>query len=269
VGTAVTEREPTGIATFLVEMPIWLSAVLIIGGLPVLVAGLQALIRRRFPALRGGHHNDVAGFLLAVIGVVYAVVIGFMLIDLHENYDAAEEAERSEALTLMAVAETSRVLGAQSQRQITGHVLAYERAVIASWPPGSKGSETPARALERLLAEIEGLRPASESQEAFVWEATRELMDVSVAHHELHLEAREGFLEPAMWLALLISSVATLAFCLLFGLENAPLHYLMVAGAAIVVAVNLFLIVQFNYPFKGELSVRPDTHHYVIRELTP
>ncbi|MFD0856994.1 hypothetical protein ACFQ07_32495, partial [Actinomadura adrarensis] len=123
------------------------------------------------------------------------------------------------------------------------------------------------RALDRLLAEIEGLRPANASQEAFVWEATRELMDASVAHQKLHLEASEGFLEVALWVAMLISSVATLAFCLLFGLENAPLHYVMVAGATIVVAVNLFLIVQLNYPFKGDLSVRPDTHYYVIEQL--
>ncbi|MFD0854343.1 hypothetical protein ACFQ07_19045, partial [Actinomadura adrarensis] len=103
-----TVRGLTGIASFLVTMPVWLSGLLIIGGLPLLVAGLQALIRRRFPALRRGHHNDVAGFLLAVIGVVYAVVIGFVLIDLHENYGDAEESARSEALALMAVAETSR-----------------------------------------------------------------------------------------------------------------------------------------------------------------
>jgi hypothetical protein len=140
--------------------------------------------------------------------------------------------------------------------------------VIASWPPGEGGTEAPARALDRLLAGIERLRPAGESQEAFIWEATRELMDVSVAHQKLHLEAGEGFLEPALWVAMLISSMATLAFCLLFGLENAPLHYLMVAGATIVVAVNLFLIVQLNYPFIGDMSVRPEIHRYVIRELT-
>ncbi|MFG2090359.1 MULTISPECIES: hypothetical protein [unclassified Spirillospora] len=257
----------TRFASALATLPVWLSALLVIAGLPLLVAGFQAMVRRHFPVLRKRQHNDVAGFLLAVIGVIYAVSAGFILIDQHENRSEAKDTARSEAVSVMAVAQAGQVMGEQAQRRITERALAYERAVVASWPPGEGSTDVPARALERLVAEIAALRPVGQAQEAFVWESTRELMEVGTAHQSLHLEAREGYLDSMLWAAILISSAATLAFCLLFGLENARLHYLMVAGVAIVVAVNLFLMVQLSNPFRGDLSVQPDPHRHVIREL--
>ncbi|MEO3782320.1 hypothetical protein ABGB12_03250 [Actinocorallia sp. B10E7] len=265
--TAVAFRELVRITSFLATLPAWLSGLLLIVGLPMLVAGLQALIRRHFPVLGERRHNDVAGFLLAVIGVIYAVSAGFILVDLHENRVEAKNAARSEAFSLMAIAQTSQVMGKDAQQRIVEHVLAYEKAVVESWPPGKGSPMAPLHALDRLLTEISRLQPTNATQAAFVAEATRELMEVSVAHQELDIGGREGYLDTSLWVAMLISSSATLAFCLLFGLENARLHYLMVAGVTTVIAVNLFLMVQLNHPFKGDLAVQPNSHQYVVREL--
>ncbi|NKZ07052.1 DUF4239 domain-containing protein [Actinomadura latina] len=265
--TAVTFDALFPLASILVTLPTWVTGLLIIVGLPVLVTVLQALIRHRFPVLSLRRHNDVAGFLLAVIGVIYAVSAGFILIDLHDARNEAKSAAHSEALTLLAIAQQSRVMGPDAQRRITARVVAYENAVIGSWPPGEGSAEAPPRALERLQTEMEGLRPTTQTQEAFVWEASRRLMEAGIEHQELEVEAADGSLDVLLWIAVIISSAATLAFCLVFGLENARLHYLMVAGVTIVIAVNLFLIVELNYPFKGDLSVRPDVAEHVIREL--
>lgn len=267
VDTAIALPRLAPITSLLSSLPVWLSGLLIIFGLPLLVVLLQALIRRRFPVLRERRHNDVAGFLLAVIGVVYAVAAGFVLIDMNGNRDEAKAAARSDALRLLAIAKGSRAMGEEVHQRVIARVLDYERAVVGTWPPGEGSSAAPEHAMDLLANEISALQPVSTAQQAFVWEAVSALSEVSVAHQELDVEGREGYLDPALWMAMLISSTATLAFCLLFGLENARLHYLMVAGVAIVVSVDLFLMVQLNYPFKGDLSVRPDTHLYVIRVL--
>jgi hypothetical protein len=255
------------IASALASIPVWMSGLVIIIGLPLLVVGLQALIRRRFPALREGSHNDVAGFLLAVVGVVYAVAAGFVLIDMNDNRDELKAAARSDALRLLAIAKGGQVMGEEAHRRIATRVLDYERAVVRAWPPGKGSNKAAEQAMDLLIAEISVLRPTSAAQQAFVWEAVSSLAEVSVAYQELEMEGREGYIGPALWSVMLISSTATLAFCLIFGLENARLHYLMVAGAAVVVSVDLFLMVQLDYPFKGDLSVRPDTHRYVIQRL--
>ena len=54
-----------------------------------------------------------------------------------------------------------------------------------------------------------------------------------------------------MWIAILIASAITIMFALLFGLESARLHYVMVAGLAALIGTNLFLVAELNYPYRG------------------
>ena len=49
----------------------------------VAVAGLGA-VQRLVPAARRQEHNDVAGFIYAVVGVIYAVLLALMVIAVWE-----------------------------------------------------------------------------------------------------------------------------------------------------------------------------------------
>jgi hypothetical protein len=57
--------------------------------LSVLVAGLM-LVQRLVPATRRKEHNDVAGFIYAVLGVAYAVMLGLMIIAVWKSFAEAE-----------------------------------------------------------------------------------------------------------------------------------------------------------------------------------
>ena len=66
--------------------------------IPLVIVAIQAILRRVVPALKKTEHNEVAGFLVAVIGVVYAVIAGFTIIALWENFTEAQNATKVEAL---------------------------------------------------------------------------------------------------------------------------------------------------------------------------
>ena len=71
-------------------LPIWLTGILLVVVLPALVVLEQVGLRRAWPALREGDHNEVAGFIIAVVGVIYAVLLGFVVIVSWENFSEAE-----------------------------------------------------------------------------------------------------------------------------------------------------------------------------------
>jgi protein-S-isoprenylcysteine O-methyltransferase Ste14 len=62
----------------------------------VAVAGLGA-VQRLVPASRRQEHNDVAGFIYAVVGVIYAVLLALMVIAVWEEHEAAKATVREEA----------------------------------------------------------------------------------------------------------------------------------------------------------------------------
>ena len=68
----------------------------------VAVAGLEA-VRRLVPAPIRQKHNDVAGFIYAVVGVIYAVLLALTVIAVWEEYQAANATVRDEANELADV----------------------------------------------------------------------------------------------------------------------------------------------------------------------
>ena len=69
----------------------------------VAVAGLE-LVQRLVPAEKRQEHNDVAGFLYAVVGVVYAVLLALLVIAVWEQYQKARKTVESEANAVAEIA---------------------------------------------------------------------------------------------------------------------------------------------------------------------
>jgi uncharacterized membrane protein YgaE (UPF0421/DUF939 family) len=66
------------------------------------VAGLL-LVQRLVPPERREQHNDVAGFIYAVLGVAYAVLLAFVVIVVWQEYKTAQTNVESEANELAGV----------------------------------------------------------------------------------------------------------------------------------------------------------------------
>src|SRR5215207_349137 len=62
----------------------------------VALAGLE-LVQRLVPAESRQPHNDVAGFIYAALGVIYAVLLALVVIAVWEEYDAASVTVEQEA----------------------------------------------------------------------------------------------------------------------------------------------------------------------------
>src|SRR5215216_7353849 len=68
-----------------------------------LAAGGLILVQRLVPIALRRQHNDVAGFIYAVLGVVYAVLLGLMVVAVWEEWNAATNAADREASELAEV----------------------------------------------------------------------------------------------------------------------------------------------------------------------
>ena len=66
--------------------------------MPVLVAVVGLLVVQRLvPSERREEHNDVAGFIYAVLGVAYAVLLAFVVTAVWQDYEMAQTNAESEA----------------------------------------------------------------------------------------------------------------------------------------------------------------------------
>src|SRR5437764_685782 len=61
---------------------------------------------------------------------------------------------------------------------------------------------------------------------------------------------------PALeWVVLIIGGAVTISFTYFFKLEHLKIQMVMTAMVAMIIALSLYLVLMFGYPYSGELKV--------------
>ena len=96
------------------------------------------------PPDRREEHNDVAGFIYAVLGVAYAVLLAFMLIAVWEDYKTAQTNVESEANELTGVYFLASQLPESERTRVQDLARTYVRVVVEEeWPMMEQGQTSP------------------------------------------------------------------------------------------------------------------------------
>lgn len=254
-------------------MSAWLvghvPAGLLLVALIILIAGgavlLQRFVRGRFPHLAGEDHNDVTRFAYGVIGFAYAFFIGFVVSAMWGHINTADTNARAEgAVALQLVTDTAVFAEADGER-LRAQLLSYGRAALSEWQEagGHKTPETD-RALADLYRSYEQIRPASDTQTARLATSLSNLDKVNQARTVRLLQARDDDGAPwPLWAVVFLTSALVLGTAIIYGVEKPSMHYPMVAIVGVLVATNLFLVLQLAHPFIGDAATSPDP----LREL--
>ena len=255
---------------------------LLLVAIAILIAvGGLAFVQRLYSTDRRQQHNDVAGFVYAVLGVAYAVLLGLVLVAVWEKWDAAEAIATDEANELAGLFVFAHALPPPEGRHIQELVSSYDRVVVEEeWPLMAQGKSSPEAwdTLDELRATILELQPPSDDASQAGYDQMRyeemlvQLHDLGNARRERLLAAEQG-LPPILWVVLVLGGVITVGFTYLFGLQNSLVHLLMVAALALIISMSLFTVAALDYPFRGDIHIHPsayenDLERFRVSELS-
>ena len=205
-----------------------ISTGLLIVALAILMAvGGLILVQRLYSTDQRQQHNDVAGFIYAVLGVAYAVLLGLMLIAVWEKWEAADTITADEANELAGIFWYAHALPQPEGGHIQQLVRSYERVVIEQeWPLMVQGRSSPKAwdTLDELRVTILGLKPPKDAKQMGYDQMRYEeilfqLHELGNARRQRLLAAEQG-VPPILWVVLILGGVITVGFTYLFGLNN-------------------------------------------------
>ena len=235
----------------------FLQGLFIVGSGMAVSLTLVWLIRKAFPAdvLRRAH--DATGNLLSVVGTLYAVLLGLVVVDAMVRFERAMDVVQQESNCLADIyLLAERLPDAQRMRlHELCRTYAYE-VVDLEWPLMNR-ARVSVEARKTALAMSRGLddfEPTTEAEKAvfpLLLEQLRELWD----HRRERANTAEYGIPAVEWAALIIGGAVTILFAGLFSVENGRLQAVLTCLSALVVALNLYLVSLFGYPFAGELAV--------------
>ncbi|MGY1644428.1 DUF4239 domain-containing protein [Geodermatophilus sp. SYSU D00703] len=254
----------------LLNMPTWVVFVLLVVVLPAVVLLLQWGIRRRWPTLAEGDHNEVVGFIIAVVGVIYAVLLAFVVIVAWENFTSAERIVGQEASALRGIYRQSVAFPPETQDELGDLVRQYADEVIElEWPQmreGEPGDPRLGDVLDGMTSAIAAAPAATPAQQEFVGAEAERLAQL-VSLRSQRLDYVERTIPAVLWIALIVGAVVTIGFALLFGLRRAALHALMLASLSALVGVLLFVAVEMDHPFSGGVRIAPEPFERVLADF--
>jgi hypothetical protein len=238
--------------------------------LPVLVAvaGL-VLVQRLVPPERRAEHNDVAGFIFAVLGVAYAVLLAFVVIAVWQDYETTRTDVDSEAHGLAGAYFLASQLPEPQRTRIQDLVRTYARVVVdEEWSLMERG-KTSVRAeslASQLRLQVLGFDPRTKGEQVLYERGLTQLHDADDARRSRLLEVKVG-IPTLLWVVLVGGGVITVSFTYLFGLRSNAAHSLMVAALTLVICGILFTIGEFDNPFSGIVEIRPEAFKEVLRSF--
>jgi hypothetical protein len=252
------------------HIPAWL--LLFILALGIVGGGLltQTVVRRRLPALANESHNDAIRFAYGFIGLFYTFFIGFLVSSMWAQTNSAYDAARSEGALATQLAIDLHSFDNEDQARLRADLLGYERSAIAEWDRADsvRLPETDA-ALIRVYQSYRQVNPSTDAEKGILTSSLANLDVLSQARTVRLLTVGEDQgLGWALWTVVWLTSLLVVGTAIVYGVEHPAMHYPMVAVVGLIVAANLFIIVELSYPYVGAMSMNSDPLQAAARLLT-
>jgi protein-S-isoprenylcysteine O-methyltransferase Ste14 len=235
----------------------------------VAVVGL-VVVQRLVPPERREEQNNAAGFIYAVLGVAYAVLLAFVVIAVWQDYKTAQTTAESEANELAGVYFLASQLPEPQRTRLQDLARRYARVVVEEeeWPMMERGQTSPHAdsLLRQLRLELLQFDPHTKGEQVLYELGQTQLHDAVDARRSRLLEVREG-IPDLLWVVLVVGGVITVSFTYLFGLKSNLAHALMVAALTLLICGILFTIAEFNNPFSGPVGIRPEAFREALHSF--
>ncbi len=258
------------LADWLCVLPPTLATVLAMAIAAISSVGCLFLIHYAVPHPLRSLHNDVAGFMLAIVGVIYAVLLAFIAIAVWEGYTTAEGLVQTEASLVDDMYRGTVGLPPDLAQSLRHDLYAYTNTVVdEEWPQMTKA--VPAQLhgwliLDHFHLGLTGLHPQDAptlSAQTSMLQLLNKLYDVRRGR----FNAAGASLPAIIWWNLLAGAVILIVFSSLFGAPRIAMHAAMIGLLGGSIGLVLMLIVLLDNPFIGQSHVSVEPFEWLTKAL--
>ncbi|MGC1344920.1 MAG: DUF4239 domain-containing protein, partial [Methyloceanibacter sp.] len=207
--------------------------------------------------------------VLPVFGIFFALLVGFIAVEVWGNFAKAKAAVTTEASALRAVVLLAGAFPDEQRTRTYALVNRHiEVAVNEGWPAMAQKRMTLATlpaALIEALHETLALKPADDSQRAAQPEMVKELRTALDARRQ-RIVISESSLGTVKWVAILLQGLCTLVAFAIVHSDNRLARAIALTLFATGIALSVLLIAAYSRPFT---SVGPELLKQVMASEVP
>ena len=251
-------------------IPDWQALVLILSvTVSLSLLGFLA-VHRLVPVSVRRAHNDVAGFIFAAVGVMYGVLLAFVVVVVWEQFHQTRANFQKEASAAVSFYHAMGAYAEATHAQDLRPALAgYLGTIVEEEFPAMAAMQrqgVTSQALQALWVGVRGMTPGSAQEQILYGELLSRLNDLDRLRVSRLDDAREE-LPGVLWLALIAGAIFTIGFAFLLGTDNVCAHGVMIGLLAALIGVVLYVTIELDHPFTGTVSIGEEGLRQVL-EMT-
>jgi cobalamin synthase len=220
------------------------------------------LMRRHSPEGSRFVDGDRASGVFGVLATGFALLLGFVVFLAFTKYDESRAGAEAEALAVVQLFETARLMPPDVRTQLSGEVMCYARSVVGlEWPAmetGVRGQQINPWTVS-LFRTLQTVEPRSASEQS-AYDAWLSLTGEREEARRDRLHAAEGIVPLPVWIVLFFSSALILVYVLFFADpgESAVVQGMMAGSVTAVIVATLLLLVALDRPYEQDVGgLRP------------
>ena len=202
--------------------------------------------------------------------MIYTVLLAFLIIATWENYTAATQAVADESAALITVARDAEVLPEPQRGRMLDSLHNYlEYVLTKEWDMMRTGvseqqiaSQSAIHATNNLWIVYKEI-PPSAMNDATSTEMLSS-MDKLSNQRVTRLMSSQSTLPDIFWFVLIADAAMTIGFSFILRVKDIRLHLGMVLLLTCTLMLSLWLIININDPFTGNVQVSSDPLKYAL-----
>jgi len=215
------------------------------------------MLNRIWPWEKRHAHNDLIGWQLSILGTTYAVILGFMLYTVWNNFGIANLNADNEANAVENIYRLAEGLPDPQRGQIEVLARSYAETIMnGDWPQMAAGEapEASNKINQNMWKTLMSVKNGSPTEIVAEDHALSELSELT-ERRRMRLVENAFRLPGVLWCVLIIGGAVTIASASMFGSANTSLHALQVFAFSLLIALVLVAVADINRPFQGAVHV--------------
>jgi len=251
------------------DISTWSLCLLIVGTFTIISLAGLFLTRKWILQLSGAMqgHNEGVDIFVGTVGLFYGLIAGLMAVAVWGTYSEMQTRMSAEAGALASLYRDVDSYPEPYRSKLTGYIRDYTRYTIdVAWPEQQKGLVPTDKYVGLIESTLYSYEPKTESQKIIDASAIAGIGNY-IQLRDFRLDNIAAGLPSSLWLVIIFGAIATVFLTYFLALERFEIHVIMTIFTAIMVSLLIFMIAVVDHPFRGTVSVHPDSFELIYNQL--
>lgn len=213
--------------------------------------------------------GDFASGMVQAAVTIYGLVLALIAVNVWQTYNSVSTILTQEAASLGALYRDVSGYPEPTRSQLREQLRDYVNYLIHDiWPVQRRG-QFPTGGIHRIdefEKRLLAFEPATEGQKILHAETLREFNEMLLLRRE-RLDAVLKTLPSVLWVVVIVGGLLGITSSFLFRIHDERYHRSLVVLLAALIGLVIFIIVELDRPFRGDLGLRPNSYQLVYDQL--